>query len=96
VKCGFFDHVSSNDGSAVKLSEDEEDEWCHLQPLGTQFEDYTCDSAPEVFEVQNVDQVLDQQLIRPEEQEEEVAEDKKHFFGCTERIGSSQKGHVPV
>jgi hypothetical protein len=28
----------------------------------------------------NVDQVLDQQLIRPEEQEEEVAEDKKHFF----------------
>jgi hypothetical protein len=33
VKCGFsFDHVSSNDGSAVKLSGDEEDDWqeCRL------------------------------------------------------------------
>jgi hypothetical protein len=35
VKCGFStDHVSSSDESAVKLSEDEEDDWHSLQPLG--------------------------------------------------------------
>jgi hypothetical protein len=41
VKCGFSnDHDSSNDDSAVKLSEDEEDDdWHNLQPLGVQFED---------------------------------------------------------
>jgi hypothetical protein len=42
VKCGFsIDHVSSNDDSAVKLNEDEEDEWHSLQPLGVQSEDDT-------------------------------------------------------
>jgi hypothetical protein len=35
VKCGFsIDHVSSNYDSAVKLDEDEEDDWLSLQPLG--------------------------------------------------------------
>jgi hypothetical protein len=54
-KCDFsIDHVSSSDGSAVKLTEDEEDDWHSLQPVGVQFEDYTtCDSEV------NVDQVLD-------------------------------------
>jgi hypothetical protein len=61
VKCGFsVDHVSSNDGNAMKLTEDEEGYWCSLQ-FGVQFEDYTtCDSALEVCEVQSVDQMLDQ------------------------------------
>jgi hypothetical protein len=40
VKCGFsIDHVSSNANSAVKLSEDEEDDWHSSQPPGVQFED---------------------------------------------------------
>jgi hypothetical protein len=93
VKCGFsIDHISSNDGSAVKLSDDEKDDWCSLQPLGLQFEDYTiCDTTLKVCDVQNIDQVLDQQLTRPEKgPEKEVAEDK-NFLGCTERIGSRQK-----
>jgi hypothetical protein len=35
VKCGFStDHVSSNDDSAVKLTEDEEGDWHSLQLLG--------------------------------------------------------------
>jgi hypothetical protein len=34
VNCGFsIDHVSSNDDSAMKLSEDEEDDWHSLQPI---------------------------------------------------------------
>jgi hypothetical protein len=61
VKCAFSnDHVSSNDGSAVKYSEAKEDDWHSLQPLGMQFDDYTTyDCAPEVYGIQNVDQVLD-------------------------------------
>jgi hypothetical protein len=57
VKCGFSnDYVSSNDDSAVKISEDEEDDRHNLHPLGAQSEDYTiCDSALEVCGVQNVD-----------------------------------------
>jgi hypothetical protein len=40
LKCGFLtDHVSSNDDSAVKFTEDEEDDWHRLQPLGAQYED---------------------------------------------------------
>jgi hypothetical protein len=40
VKFGFStDHVSSNNDSAVKLSEDEENDWHSLQPLGVQSED---------------------------------------------------------
>jgi hypothetical protein len=45
-----------------------------------QFELYkTCDSTLEVCGTQSVDQVLDQQLTRPEE-EEEVAEHKATFL----------------
>jgi hypothetical protein len=64
VKCGFSnDHVSSNDDIAIKLTEDEEDDWNSLQPLGVQSEDYpTCDIALEVCGVQSVNQVLDQYL----------------------------------
>jgi hypothetical protein len=56
----------------VKLTEDEEDDWHSLKPLGVQSENYaTCDSAVEVCGVQNVDQVLDQYLTRTEEEPEE-------------------------
>jgi hypothetical protein len=50
VKYGFsIDHVSSNNNSAVKLSEDEEDDWDNLHSLGVQTEGCpTCDSALEV------------------------------------------------
>jgi hypothetical protein len=50
VKCGFsIDHASSSEDSAVKLTEDEENDWHSLQPLGMLFEDYTThDSALEV------------------------------------------------
>jgi hypothetical protein len=42
VKRGFlFSHVSGRDGSAVKLTEVEEDDYCTLQTLGMHFEDYT-------------------------------------------------------
>jgi hypothetical protein len=44
------DHVSSNNDSALKLSEEEEDDWYCLQLLGAQSEDYTAgNGAPEVF-----------------------------------------------
>jgi hypothetical protein len=80
VKCDFStDHASSNDDSAVKLSEDEEVDWHSLQPLGVQSEDYTtCDSALEFCGVQNVDQVLDQHFTRPEEEPEEEEEVVEH------------------
>jgi hypothetical protein len=60
MKCGFLiDHVSSNDDSAVKLSEDEEDGWHSLQHLCVESEDYpTCDSTLEVCGVRNINQVL--------------------------------------
>jgi hypothetical protein len=72
-----------NDDTAVKLCEDEEDDWHSLQPLGVQFEDYTtCDSALEVCGVQSVDHMLDQHLTRREEpeEEEEIAEHKATFL----------------
>jgi hypothetical protein len=76
VKCGFsIDHVSSKDGSAVKRTEDEEDDLYSLKPLGVRSEDYlTCNSALEVREVWTVDQVLEQHLTRSEEPKEEFAE----------------------
>jgi hypothetical protein len=41
VTCGFsIDLVSSTDDSAVKLCEDEEDDWHSVQSLGVQFEDH--------------------------------------------------------
>jgi hypothetical protein len=56
MKCGFStDCAGSNDDSAVKLSEDNEDDWHSLQALGVQFEDYTtCDSSPEVCGIQSI------------------------------------------
>jgi hypothetical protein len=59
VKCGFLtDHVSSSGDSAVKLTENEEDDWCSLQTLGVQSEDYiTYKSDQKVCDVQTVDQV---------------------------------------
>jgi hypothetical protein len=49
------------------------------KPLGVQFEDYTtCDSALKVCRIQSVDQVLDQHLTRPEEEED--AEHKATFL----------------
>jgi hypothetical protein len=69
LKCGFSVAVSSNDDSASKLTEDEEDDWRSLQPRGVQSEDYsTCHSALKVCEVKSVDQVLDQHMTRPEEE----------------------------
>jgi hypothetical protein len=92
VKCGFpNDHVSSNDDSAVKLKEDEEDDWNSLQPPGVQSEDYpTRDSALEVCGVQSVDQVLDQHLTRAEE-EEEVAEYKGTFLDALKTLEAARK-----
>jgi hypothetical protein len=65
----------------------------YLQHLGLQSEDYTTsDSAPEVCEVQSVDQVLDQQLTRPEEEmEEEVAEDKTTFLDALKGLETARK-----
>jgi hypothetical protein len=62
VKYGFSnDHVSSNNDSALKLNENEEDDWHSLQPLGVQPEDNTTgNNAPEVCGTQSDDQVLDQ------------------------------------
>jgi hypothetical protein len=47
VRCAFLiDHVSSNDDSTMKLTEDEKDDWHTLQPLGVQSADYpTYDSV---------------------------------------------------
>jgi hypothetical protein len=56
VKRGFStDHVKSNDDSAVKLTEDEEDDWHSLQCLGVQFEDYpTCNGDYADFVICNL------------------------------------------
>jgi hypothetical protein len=86
VKCGFSNYVSSNDDSAMKLGEDEKDDWQSLQPLGVQFEYYTtCDSALKVCGIQNVDEMLDQHLTGPKE-EEEVAEHKITFLDALKEL----------
>jgi hypothetical protein len=91
VKCGFsVDHVSSKVDSAVKLNEDEEDDWHSLPPLGVQFEDYTCVSALKVCGIQSVSWVLDQHLTRPEE-EEEVAEHKVTFLVALRGLEAARK-----
>jgi hypothetical protein len=94
VKCGFSnDHVSSNDDNAVKLTEDEDDPHS-LHLLGVQFEDYTCDSTPEFCGIQSVDQVLDQQLTRSEEEPEgdkEVAEHKATFLDALKGLEAARK-----
>jgi hypothetical protein len=95
VKCGFsIDHVSNNDDSAVKFTEDEENGWHSLQPLGVQFEDCTtCDNAREVYGIQTVDQVLDQHLTR---RKRESCRTLSNILGCTEGTGSSQKVHTSI
>jgi hypothetical protein len=95
VKCGSSnDHVSSNDGSAVNLSNNEDD-WHSLQPLGVQPEDFpTCDSALKVFGVRSVEQVSDQHLTRAEdglEEEKEVAEHKATFLDALKRLETARK-----
>jgi hypothetical protein len=92
VKCGFpNDHVIINDKSAVKLSENEVDDWHSLQLLGMQFEDYTtCDIALEICGIQSVDQVLDQRLTGPEE-EEKVAEHKVLFLDALIGLEATRK-----
>jgi hypothetical protein len=56
----------------MKLNEDEEDDSFNLQPLGVKYRDCTtCYSILEVYGIQSIAQVLDQQLTRPEEEEEE-------------------------
>jgi hypothetical protein len=55
----------------------------------------TCDSALKVSGVHSINQVLDQQLTRPEEPErgyDVLAEG--NIFGCTARAISSQENHV--
>jgi hypothetical protein len=96
VKCGFLtDHVSSNDDSAVKLTEDEKDDWHSSQPLGVQSEDYpTCDSALKVCGIQDVNQVFDQHSTRPEEEpeeEEEVAKHKVTFLDALKELEAAKQ-----
>jgi hypothetical protein len=52
VKCVFsIDHVSTIEDNAVKLTEDEGDDWYSLQGHGMQFEDCAmCGSALKVME----------------------------------------------
>jgi hypothetical protein len=89
VKCGFsVDNSNSNDDSAMKLYEDDEDDWHTLQLLGRQFQDYT--TCVEVCGIQSVDQVLDQHLTRPEV-EEEVAEYKATFLDALKGLQAARQ-----
>jgi hypothetical protein len=94
----LIDHDSSNDDSAVKLTEDEEDDWQSLQAHGVWFEGYTtCDSALEVCEIHSVDRVLDLHLIRPDEEPEEqekVAEQKAILLDPLKRLEHPQNTFV--
>jgi hypothetical protein len=75
----------------VKLIEAEEDDRHSLQSPGVQFQDCpTCDSALEVCGNRSVDQVLDQHLTRPGE-EEEVAEHKATFFDALKGLEATRK-----
>jgi hypothetical protein len=60
-----------------------------------QSEDYpACDSAPEVCEVQRVDQVLDLHFTRPQEEpeeEEEVAEHKATFLDAEKGLEAARE-----
>jgi hypothetical protein len=54
----------------------------------------TCDNALEVCGIQSVNQVLNQQLTRPEEEleeEEEIAEHKPTFLNAFKRLEASRK-----
>jgi uncharacterized small protein (DUF1192 family) len=89
VKCHFSnDCGSSNDDSATKLSEDEDD-WHSLQPHGAQFEDYTtCDSALEVCAIHSANQVLDQRFAMLEE---EVAELKAILLDAMQGLEAARR-----
>jgi hypothetical protein len=60
-----------------------------------QSKDYTtCDSAPEVCVIQNVDQVLDRELIRPEEEPEDddkISEHKAMFLDALKGMEAARK-----
>jgi hypothetical protein len=85
VKCGFS---SNDDDSAVKLSEDEDDDLHSLQSLGVQFKDYTtCDSVSGVCGIQNVDQVLKKHLTWSHE----VAEYKATFLDALSGLEAARK-----
>lgn len=45
-----------------------------------------CESDTVVYRFHSVDEALDQQLERPEEEEEEVAEDKETFLDALEGL----------
>jgi hypothetical protein len=92
VKCGFSNnHVTSNDNNAVKLSEDAENDWHILQPLGVQYEKYaTCDSSLEVCGIQRATQMLHQHLTMTEE-EQEVAEHKATFLDALKGLDAARK-----
>jgi hypothetical protein len=60
-----------------------------------QSKDYTiCDSAPGVCRIHNVDQVLDQQLTRPEEPEDDddrISEHKAMFQDALKGMEAARK-----
>jgi hypothetical protein len=60
AQCGFqIDLVCGIDNSALKLTEDEENDWHSLQPLGLQNEDYMVfNSDVEFRRAQSVDQMF--------------------------------------
>jgi hypothetical protein len=95
VECGFsFGLVSSNGDSAVKVTEDEEDDWHSLPPLGVGIEDCTtCGSAQKVCGIQSVNWVLDQDLPWPEEQQE-VAGHRTTFMDVLKACVSDTESNV--
>jgi hypothetical protein len=50
-----------------------------------------CDSALDVCEIKSVDQVLDQHLTRPDEEEQEVSEHKATFLDALKGLESARK-----
>jgi hypothetical protein len=98
VKCGFsVDHASNSDGSAVKLTEEEKHDWHILKDPGVHFEKHMiCDSVLKICGVQSIQQVLNQQLTRPEEElEEEIVEDKTTFLDALKGLEAVRK-YLPV
>jgi hypothetical protein len=60
VQCGFLmDLVCGIDNNALKLTEDEENGWHSLQPLGLQIEDYMIfNSDVEVRRGESIDKMF--------------------------------------
>jgi hypothetical protein len=69
------DCIYTSDDNTLKLTEDEENDWHSLHPLGVQFEGYK--TFRRVCGVHTVKQVLHQHLGRPEEN---VAADELIFL----------------